>query len=86
MPDAEVDVRDDLDRGVVRLSKDVALSVIASIHADDSLAAEVVERAARAITAADLGDPAAQDRVDDAEGFELAWYANQELAQLLDML
>ena len=86
VPDVEVDVRDDLDRGVVRLAQDVALSAIVSIHADDSLTAEVVELAAQAIAAADLGDPLAQDRVDDAEGFELAWYANQELAHLLEML
>jgi hypothetical protein len=84
--DAEVEVRDDLDRGVVRLTRDVPLGAVASIHADDALAEDTVRLAAQAVNAADLGDPAAQDRVDDAEGFELAWYANQELAMLLDSM
>ena len=42
--------------------------------------------AAEAIIAADLGDPASQELVDDAEGFELSWYANQEIAPLLELL
>jgi len=84
--DAEVEVRDDLDRGVVRIAADVPLRAIASIHADDATAGEVVGLAAAAINAADLGDAASQDRVDDAEGFELSWYASQELAELLESM
>ena len=86
VPDEAIEVRDDLDRGVVRVAQDVPLSAIAAIHADDAAADEVVGLAAAAINAADLGDPASQDRVDDAEGFELSWYATQELAALLDSL
>lgn len=86
VPEPDVAVRDDLDRGVVRLAAPVPLGSIASIHIDDSTAYGVVALAAQAITAADLGDPAAQDRVDDAEGFELSWYANQELALLIEQL
>ena len=84
--DAEVTVRDDLDRGVVRLGTPVTLRVIASIHVDDADAEAAVTAAAESINAADLGDADAQDRVDDAEGFELSWYANQELSALLDSL
>ena len=83
-PDAAVEVRDDLDRGVVRLGAAVPLGRVASIHVDDAEAEAAVTAAAAAIIAADLGDEQAQDRVDDAEGFDLAWYASQEIADLLD--
>lgn len=85
-PDGEVEIRDDLDRGVVRLQKAVTLAQIASVHVDDADAEASVAAAAGAIIAADLGDQTAQDRVDDAEGHELSWYATQELAALLDSL
>lgn len=83
-PEAAVEVRDDLDRGVVRLGAAVPLGRVASIHVDDAEAEAAVTAAAAAIIAADLGDEQAQDRVDDAEGFELSWYASQEIADLLD--
>jgi len=86
VPDANTEVRDDLDRGVVRVSADVSLSSVAAIHADDVAAEAAVTDAAAAINAADLGDVGAQDRVDDAEGHELSWYANQELAMLLESM
>ena len=43
-------------------------------------------RAAAVVLEADLGSESAQDVVDDAEGFELAWYAAQELDQVLARL
>jgi hypothetical protein len=82
-PQAQVTVRDDLDRGVVRLAEPVPMARVASVHVDGGDAAEVVAEAAEAIVAADRGDPAAQERVDDAEGFELSWYASQEMEALL---
>lgn len=85
-PDSSVRVRDDLDRGVVHLSEPVPLAAVASVHADDADAQDAVAAAAGAIVAADLGDPAAQELVDDAEGFELAWYANQEIGEFLAAL
>jgi hypothetical protein len=81
--DDDVVVRDDLDRGVVRVGSPIPFASIASIHIDEAEAAEVVERAAAAIDAADLGEPEAQDAVDDAEGFELSWFATQEIELLL---
>ena len=33
-----------------------------------------------------LGDAGSQEKVDDAEGFELGWYANQEIAALLELM
>ena len=86
VPDGAVTVRDDLDRGVVRIAEPVALAAVASVHADDADAEQVVATAADSIIAADLGDPSAQEQVDDAEGYELAWYANQEIAALLASL
>ena len=82
-PDGSVVIRDDIDRGVVRLGAPVPLAAVASVHIDDADAATVVARAAASMIEADLGDEQAQERVDDAEGFELSWYATQELAALL---
>ena len=84
--DAQVSVRDDIDRGVVHLSVDVPLSSIASLHIDDADAEPTVSAAAAAIVDADLGDEQSQELVDDAEGYELSWYASQEIAGLLDVL
>jgi hypothetical protein len=84
--DAAVTVHDDVDRGVVRIAEPVPLAAIAAVHADDADAEQAVAQAAESIIAADLGSQPAQEKVDDAEGYELAWYANQELAALLDSL
>ncbi|MDQ1732064.1 MAG: hypothetical protein QOK10_2223 [Pseudonocardiales bacterium] len=81
--DVAVTVRDDLDRGVVRIESDVPLSACASVHADDAEAQETVARAAENIDAADLGDLEAEEVVDDADGYELSWYAMQEIEDLL---
>lgn len=86
VPDAAVEARDDLDRGVVRLSQPVQISEIASVHVDDADAEQAVAAAAEAMTRADLGDVGAQETVDDAEGFELSWYATQEIGHLVDAL
>lgn len=86
VPDDSVTVRDDLDRGVVQLAQPLALTDVASVHADDADAEDAVAAAAQAITGADLGDEAAQETVDDAEGFELSWYATQEIGPFLELL
>jgi hypothetical protein len=83
LPDEAVQVRDDVDRGVVRLAAAVPMAAIASVHVDDADAEATVAAAAEAVLAADLGDARASDAVDDAEGYELAWYATQELPTLL---
>lgn len=84
--DAAVVVRDDRDRGVVELADVVPMSSVASVHVDDADAERTVGEAAAAMIAADLGDGGAQELVDDAEGFELSWYANQEIGDLLGSL
>ena len=83
--DASVEVRDDLDRGVVRVGRPVAAGRRSPrCTSTTPRPRRRCAAAAAAIIAADLGDDAAQDAVDDAEGFELSWYANQEIAALLD--
>jgi hypothetical protein len=86
LPDAVVTVRDDLDRGVVRLAAPVPMRQIASVHVDDADAEPTVRAAAPVVDAADLGDEQASDLVDDTEGYELAWYATQEITALLASL
>jgi len=83
VPDAAVAAADDLDRGVVRLEAPVPLTAVAAVHVDDADAETTVAAAADAVIAADLGDAGSQERVDDAEGYELSWYATQEIGQLL---
>jgi hypothetical protein len=84
--EGSLSVRDDLDRGVVRVEVDIPIGWCASVHADDADAEATVAAAAAQIDAADLGDPVAEEAVDDAEGFELSWYATQEIADLLSEL
>lgn len=83
VPDESVEIRDDLDRGVVQILAVVPIAWCASIHCDDRDAEQTIAAAAMCIDAADLGDPDAEETVDDAEGFELSWYATQELDDLL---
>ena len=84
--DRLVTVRDDLDRGVVQIGAEVPLARCASVHIDEQEAEATVAEAARSVDAADLGDPVAEEKVDDAEGFDLLWYATQEIAELLTEL
>jgi heme oxygenase len=84
--DAVVEVRDDLDRGVVRVADVVSLSDCASVHADDAEAEDAVRTAVTTVDLADLGDQAAEDAVDDTEAFELSWYATQEIEELLTQM
>lgn len=83
VPPSATQAHDDLDRGAVRVDAAVALKDIVAIHIDDADAAATVAAAAAAVLEADLGLDSAQDVVDDAEGFELSWYAPQELATVL---
>ncbi len=86
IPDSSVAIRDDLDRGVIRIAIEVPIAWCASIHCDDADAETTVAIAATLIDAADLGDADAEEKVDDTEGFELCWYATQEISELLTEL
>jgi hypothetical protein len=78
--------RPDLDDAVVRLGDPVALDHVIAAYVDNADAEADVTRAMAVIDAADLGDEDADLVVGDAQDHDLAWYANQELPFLLDLL
>lgn len=71
------------DRALVEVTAVVPWKKIASGHVDDADAAGDIEAAVAALPAADAGDGDALFTVDGADGYELLWYATQELAHLL---
>ena len=83
VPDAAATPDSGLGVAAVRLTAPVALDRVASIHIDEPEAEEVVRAAVAALPAADAGDDDAEFTVDETEGFELLWYATQELPDLL---
>jgi hypothetical protein len=78
--------RPDLDDAVVRLGASVTIDQVVAAYVDNAAAEPDVTRAIEVIDAADLGDEDAELIVGDALDHELAWYANQELPFLLDLL
>lgn len=84
--DADVKLRPDLDDAVVRLSGEIALTRVIAAYVDNSAAEHAVRAAVEVIDAADLGDEDAELTVGDAQDHDLAWYAQQELPFLLDLL
>jgi hypothetical protein len=67
---------------LVEVMVPVALADIQSGHVDDAAAETDIAAAVAALSAADAGDEDASFVVDGAEGFELLWYATQELPDL----
>ncbi|HEV7656874.1 MAG TPA: hypothetical protein VGP36_19365 [Mycobacteriales bacterium] len=86
IPEEEVTLRPDLDRAVVRVSQTVPLKLVAAVHIDGTEAEKAVAAAVAVVLEADLGSDDAKFVVDGAEGYELLWYANQEVGPLLDLL
>ena len=86
VPDEAVSVRPDLDRAVVRVTVPVPLSMIAAVHIDGREAEPAIRAAADAVLEADLGSDDAKFILDEAEGYELLWYANQEVGPLLELM
>jgi hypothetical protein len=88
VPDTAVTPIDDpdTDRGAVRIEGDLRLQEVASAHIDGADAEADVRAAVNVVIEADLGSDDAQFVVDQAEGHELAWYANQEIGPALDLL
>jgi len=86
VPDEAVSVRPDLDRAVVRVTVSVPMSMIAAVHIDGREAEPAVRAAADAVLEADLGSDDAKFILDEAEGYELLWYANQEMGPLLELM
>ena len=61
----------------------VRIDQVASLHIDAGYAEETVRAAVEAHDAAAAGDEDAMIAVEEPEGFELLWYATQELPDLL---
>jgi hypothetical protein len=78
--------RPDLDDAVVRLNEPVPIDHVIAAYVDNADAEPDVTRAIAVIDAADLGDEDADLVVGDAQDHDLAWYANQELPFLLELL
>jgi len=70
------------DPALVQVSGPIRLADIASGHVDDAAASAEIAVAVAALEAADAGDDDARFAVDGAEGYELQWYATQELGDL----
>ena len=68
----------------VLIGEAVPVKLLASAHVDDAEAGADVRAAADALPAADAGDEDARFAVDGAEGYELGWYATQELPYLAE--
>jgi hypothetical protein len=83
VPDDQVSASGSFDDpALVGISGRVLLRDIAAGHVDDPSASPGVAAAVVALAAADAGDEDGRFAVDGAEGYELAWYATQELADL----
>lgn len=85
VPDADVTPvgQPDGDPAAVRVAATVPLTSVVSAHVDDVHAEPDVAAAVRALPDADAGDDDAAFTVDGAEAHELAWYAVQEIPDLL---
>ncbi len=88
VPDGSVAVLDEphIEAGAIRVTADIGLRDVASVHVDGADAEEDVRAAVNVVLEADLGSDDAQFVVDQAEGHELAWYANQEIGPALELL
>ena len=70
-------------RSVVVVGAAVPVTAVDAVHVDDVDAGPVVRAAADAVAEADAGDEDAGFTVDEAFGYELLWYARQEIPDLL---
>lgn len=78
------DVSDDRCRSAVRVTVDVPLSAVASVHVDETSAEKVVAEAIITLDAADAGDDDARFALDEAEATELLWYDVTEIPDLVE--
>ncbi|NUR32240.1 MAG: hypothetical protein HOV83_41410 [Catenulispora sp.] len=84
VPDAQaVPLHDASEPGLVRVTSEVPLSWVASLHVDDPEALDEVALAVVLLGAAEAGDEDAAFTVDGIDDHELLWYATQELPDLL---
>lgn len=83
VPDESVRRAEDGDESSVTVLSVVPMSAVQAVLVDDPDAADVIDRAAEAWTAAQTGDDNALFDLDEASAHDLMWFARQELDQLL---
>jgi len=81
VPDAAPDI--EAGRSGVTVPAPIPWRDVKAIHADDPAAEPVIAAAAAAYAAAQAGDDDARFAVDEADGWELMWFATQEADDLL---
>jgi len=81
--DSWVSPSSDGGRGAVTVTAEVKLDQIEAAHVDTVDATTDVVDALAALSAADAGDDDAQFIVDSVEDHELAWFARQEIPDML---
>ncbi len=81
-----VTLRPDLDDAVVRVGSVLTVGDVVAVYVDNAVAETAVQAAMAVIDEADLGDEDAELAVGDAQDYDLAWYATQELPFLLELL
>ncbi len=74
---------DDGDRAAVTVTGPIALAQVQAVHVDDPVATATIRAAVTALPDALAGDEDAAFAVDEAEGWDLLWYATQEIDDLL---
>ncbi len=84
VPDESVQLASDVHPAAVRLTVEVSMGQVASVHVDEPEAENDVRAAVAAVPAADAGDADAAFVVDGAEDHDLHWYATQEIPTLID--
>ncbi|HVE64750.1 MAG TPA: hypothetical protein VNB94_13240 [Mycobacteriales bacterium] len=67
----------------VTVSASLGRSDVAAVHVDDVAATETIAAAVGALADAESGDDEASAVVEDAAGWELMWFATQEIEDLL---
>ena len=83
VPDAAVTPDPEAGPSGVAVSAEIAWRDVQALHADDPEAAATIAAAATAYAAAQAGDDDARFTVDEADGWELMWFATQEADELL---
>lgn len=74
------------DRAAVRVDAQIPWQQVAAVHLDGADAADAVRAAVAVVDEADLDDPDAEFVLGEAESYELAWYAPDEIRFLLEEL
>lgn len=83
LPDGGVRLAPGRHAAAVDVAADIRLRDVAAVHVDDPAAEQAVRVAVAQWAAAQGGDEDARFALDETEGFELQWWATQELDDVL---